>query len=192
MSVFGLFVIAGLLVGLCLGGKLTRLGDIQIPRFWFLMASFILSILPAYSRLGIFGTHKYLAFGVSLLSYGLLFYSLYPSLRLLGFKSIWLGSFLNLLVEAVNQGRMPVRLDGLSPERLPAETAKLASSLTHQVLGPDTKMAFLADNYRFNLPGFKPSVASVGDFVLGLGVAVFIIAVMLRGFPVPEVDANIS
>ena len=192
MSVFGLFVILGLLTGLFLRGKPARLGDIQIPRFWFLMASFALGILPTCPRLPIFLTHEYLVFGISLFSYGLLFYSLYPSLRLPGFKAIGLGSFLNFLVEVFNRGRMPVRLEGLPPELFLAQSEKLASSLTHQVLGPHTKIAFLADNYRLSLPGLKPSVASVGDFVLGLGIAVFIISVMTRGFPVPEVDANIS
>ncbi len=87
---------------------------------------------------------------------------------------------------------MPVRLEGLPHEILQAQSEKLASSLTHQALGPHTRVVFLADNYRFSLPGLKPCVASVGDFVLGLGVAIFIISVMLRGFPASEVDANIS
>ncbi len=189
---FAFVAVLAIAAGLCLGGKITRLGDVEIPRLMFLLASLACGSLLVFPFATSLRSIGYLPFLLTLVSYGLLFCFLWPSKRLPGFKFVGAGAFLNFLVEVFNQGRMPVSLAGLPEDVVSAELGKLAGSLTHQAIGPNTRLAFLADLYRFRLPGLRSSMFSVGDVVLGIGIAWFIIHVMVRAFPQTPVNGSID
>ncbi|MGI6643899.1 MAG: DUF5317 domain-containing protein [Bacillota bacterium] len=189
---FAFVAVLAIAVGACLGGKIARLGDVEIPRFRFLLASLVCGAVLALPVFQSAPADLNLPFLITLLSYGFLFYSLFPSLHLPGLKCVGVGALMNFLVETANRGRMPVSLAGFPEDVVSAELQKLAHSLTHQPIGPHTRLVFLADLYRFRLPGLRSSMFSLGDAVLGIGIAWFIISVMVRGFPQSSVDGSID
>ncbi len=187
-----LFMAAAIGLGLCLGGKIGRLGNVEIPRLPFLLASFSPKLLPVLPFLAEVDPAGHLPLLISAVSFCLFCYSVVPSLSMPGFKTMAAGTSLNFAVKMVNGGRMPVSLTGLTPEKLDGELQRLAACLTHRSMEPGTRVKFLGDLFKLSLPGLKTSVFSVGDVLLAIGAAWFIVRVMLGGFPCPPVDDSIN
>lgn len=104
-----------------------------------------------------------------MISYLLLLVAIFSNERNPGFLTAAAGITLNLVVIALNRG-MPVKGTGLDT----ASVARLASARDglHILLGPETKMPWLADVIRF--PGSFGGMFSIGDIVLGLGLFILI------------------
>ena len=82
------------------------------------------------------------------------------------------GAFSNEMVRAANGGHMPVEgyrrmLEGFG-----------AASDTYVAAGPGTNLAWLDD--RFQLPPPFPGIASIGDILIGIGLAWFVAALVAR------------
>ncbi|OPL15013.1 MAG: hypothetical protein AVO34_00410 [Firmicutes bacterium ML8_F2] len=88
-----------------------------------------------------------------------------------------LGILLNLLVITANEGRMPV-----NPSEMPLQKANELSSGTaspfHTVMDEDSWLAFLGDH--ISLPYSKNRLISIGDIILGAGIAIYIQHNMLK------------
>ncbi|MFO8192082.1 MAG: DUF5317 family protein [Bacillota bacterium] len=88
-----------------------------------------------------------------------------------------LGVLLNLLVITANEGRMPV-----DPTAMPPQTAVELNSGTaspfHVMMNEDTWLAFLGDHIL--LPYSKNRLVSIGDILLGAGIAIYIQHNMLK------------
>ena len=176
------FAAAALVLSVLLRGDPRRLGQVDFKRLPWILASFI--VRDASEEL--FKSSAPPLAGSLVLAfvcYGLLFYGLWPNLRLPGMRAVALGSLSNLVVILANQGRMPVSVANLGPVDRARELARLSVSINHQVLVPGTRLPFLADLYKWTFLQPKPLMFSVGDVLISLGVSWLMLWVSLRGSP---------
>jgi len=101
---------------------------------------------------------------------------LYLNRQLPGFPIILLGLALNVAVIVANGGQMPgdpvqLKIAGLLDDSLAHSDAGLWSPFT--LIDSSTLLPFLADVIYLPLPFRESTVASVGDFVIALGVVGF-------------------
>lgn len=185
------FVAIALVASLVLRGDPRRLGEIEFRRLGWILSSFVLRDAsemlfssapprPLHSEI--------LAFAC----YAMLFYGLYPNLRLPGIWLVAVGSALNFLVIVANQGRMPVSITPLGPPEQAREAVRLATSINHQLLGDGVRLRFLADLFKWSFLQPRPVMFSAGDVLIALGVSWLILRRSLPGFPPQANDARID
>ncbi|HHX28194.1 MAG: DUF5317 domain-containing protein [Bacillota bacterium] len=157
-------------LALVMGGDLRKIASLEIERLTWIAVSFALPLAaPLALRAGL--DVNVTAAIVTVLSYGMLFYGLAANMRLPGIAVIGLGSLANLVALAANSFRMPVRLDLFDPAMRAQEAARLAESLTHVPLDATTNLTFLSDVIPWRLFGGRPSMVSIGDILIALGIA---------------------
>ncbi|HHW26935.1 MAG TPA: DUF5317 domain-containing protein [Firmicutes bacterium] len=188
---FAVLLLGSVLIGLALGGEISRLGNIPVRGAFWIIGSYCVRYCAQFLSGKVEPTPA-LSVTVALLCYGTLLLGIRANYRLPGMKAVLAGTLMNLAVVIVNSGRMPVSLERLSPDAVLPEAARLSASLTHQALLPDMRLTFLADVFRWSMPFGKVSVFSVGDVVLAVGAAILVITVMLRGFPPARDDGRIG
>ena len=164
-------VAAGLVAGRLLGGRLAGLGDVRFRLWPFAILALAVQVvvfspladaLPAAAARAIYvGSTAAVALVVL------------ANLRLTGLPLIAAGAALNLAAIVANGGAMPaspaaLAMAGMSPDR------------TNSVVVDRPTLEPLTDI--FALPAWVPlaNVFSVGDILIGLGVAVAIAAAMRR------------
>jgi hypothetical protein len=167
-------VLIGLAIGLALGGRLLAIGDIRI-RWWPLILVGFLAQVALFSEqvasvIGDAGPPLYV---VSTLMVGV---AVVRNLALPGMPLIVLGAVCNMTAILANGGYMPSTAEAL------AAIGKGPSSVySNSSLVADPAVSWLID--RFVLPTWLPfhNVFSIGDVILGIGVAWLIVATMVRG-----------
>ena len=182
------FAVAGLVIGLLRGGRVSRLGKLRLRGTWLIFLALVIQalIFPWGDR-------------DPLINVGVQYLHVISYLPLLGFvylnRRYWeiilmgVGIVLNLLVIVSNGGYMPASPFALEQ----AGDGGLARYLReHRVSGnvvlmsDDTRLNFLGD-VLFLPPVFPfASAFSIGDFLLGLGIAAFLAS---RTVPTPRRDA---
>lgn len=185
------FVAAALVASVLLRGDPRRLGQLDFKRLPWLLASFLLRDLSEElfrSQPPTLAASMLLAFAC----YALLFYGLYPNIRLPGVWAVGAGSALNFLVIVANQGRMPVSVAPLTPAEQVREMARLATSINHQLLVESARVPFLADLFRWSFLQRRPVMFSAGDALIDLGVSWLMLRWSLRGFPASGNDGRID
>jgi hypothetical protein len=103
------------------------------------------------------------------------------NIRIAGIPCVALGSVSNLAAILANAGRMPVDGALLTRARGTAAEAAVASghSATNSVIATgQTRLSWLTDRFLLPPPFPFPTVFSVGDLLIGLGVAWLIAAGM--------------
>ena len=167
-------VLIGLLVGVLAGGRLLAIGDIRI-RWWPLIVIGFLTQVALFSDqvaavIGAAGPPLYVG---STLMVGA---AVLRNLSLPGMPLIVAGAVCNMAAILANGGFMPSTQEALAAIGKGAPSVYSNSSLVDQPALP-----WLID--RFVLPEWLPfaNVFSVGDVLLGIGVAWLIVATMLRG-----------
>jgi hypothetical protein len=170
-------VLLAVLLGLALGGSLSRLGDLRLRGTWFLFAAvglqvgaFPFGFLP-WSTGWTTGTVLWLA------SYALLTAGALLNLRIRGVPLLAAGIGANLVAILGNGGAMPV---------LPsAMHAAGRTELVHanSTAASDPSLAWLVD--RFAAPEWVPlaNVFSVGDVAIALGAIVVVLTAMGVALP---------
>jgi Family of unknown function (DUF5317) len=170
-------VLLAVLVGLALGGSLSRLGDLRLRGTWLLFAAvglqvgaFPFGFLP-WSTGRTTGTVLWLA------SYALLTAGAFLNLRIRGVPLLAAGIGANLVAILANGGTMPV---------LPsAMHAAGRTELVHanSTAASDPSLAWLVD--RFAAPDWVPlaNVFSVGDLAIALGAIVVVLTAMGVALP---------
>jgi hypothetical protein len=133
---------------------------------------------PALPGLPLLGGLSY----ITSLTFALLF--LLANRRQPGFTAILLGLGLNYVVIFLNGGQMPgdptqVERAGLMASFLKTRDSGIWSPFT--LIDERTLLAFLADVIYLPLPFRQPTVASIGDFVIALGVIGFFNPLPRRG-----------
>jgi hypothetical protein len=173
-------LVAGLLAGLATGGRLSALVDLHI-RWWpiavgGLVFQLLLFSPPAAATVGDAGPPLYV------LSTAVVLIALIVNLRLPGFWLIALGAVLNLTAIVANGGFMPA-----SPEALAAlhgVSAVPTDAYSNSVVaGPSTNLALLGDIFVLPRPLPLANVFSIGDVLIGLGGALFVVQTMRRSGP---------
>lgn len=173
-------IVAGLLVGISLGGDIRTLSEIKL-RWWPLaLVGLGLQLVPVPSMSGQLD-HR-LAVGLLIASYVVLLAFVAMNIRLPGFPVIAAGFALNLFVISVNGG-MPVTDHALRRaygSSYPAEVATLREhgGAKHHLARDDDVLVSLADVIPVGTPLHQ--VLSVGDIVFMTGVF-WVIAAATRG-----------
>lgn len=168
----------GILAGYLLGGRLERLNDLRFR--WAglaiagLLAQVVLFAEPVAVAVGDLGPLVYAA------STGAVFVAVLRNVRIPGMVLVALGAGSNLLAIVANGGVMPA-----SPEAVGAIDPLATAGFSNSVVMADPALRPLTDI--FALPAWLPlaNVFSVGDVLLGLGIAV-VIALGMRRAPDPD------
>ncbi|HUG47824.1 MAG TPA: DUF5317 domain-containing protein [Candidatus Limnocylindria bacterium] len=175
-------VAAGLLIGLLLGGRVGALGAARF-RWWpvalgGLVFQLFLFMPPLADIVGAVGPALYVG------STAIVLLALLLNLGQPGFRLIALGALLNFAVISLNGGQMPA-----SPEAFAALTGLAAVPVDHftnsQLIGPGTVLPWLGDIFLLPRPLPLANVFSVGDVLIGLGGAIFVVRCMRRPLAVP-------
>jgi hypothetical protein len=177
--VFILYAIpVGLIAGFLLGGRLERLGDLRFRWAWLAIAGLLAQIVlfsPAVaSVVGEAGPTLYV---VSTLA---VFVALLRNWRIPGLAIVAIGAACNLLAIAANGGIMPA-----APDAVAALGRAASEGFSNSVVIADPALRPLTDI--FALPSWMPAanVFSIGDVLIGVGVAV-VIALGMRGGAAPD------
>ena len=163
-----IFAVLGLLLGLVTGGSVRglsryQLNGILLPIIALIVKSVASALLAPQTG----------AIAVCLLQYALLFgFILLNARRPIWPLIVFLGSFLNMLVIALNGGCMPVSatLLGGAGERFTQLTQ--GRIYAYCLLDGTSKLPFLGDIIRVGPAGLPIGFASAGDILLGVGVAI--------------------
>ena len=160
----------GLVIGLLVGGRLERLADVR-----FRLAR--LAILALVIQLVLFspladGLARDLGRAIYVASTALVAVVVLANVRLTGVSVIVLGAASNLAAILANGGSMPASPTALAALGLGVGGNTNSIAVDHPVLEPLTDV--------FALPAWLPlaNVFSVGDVLIGLGVAIAVAAAM--------------
>jgi hypothetical protein len=171
------FIAAGVVLGVALGGRVSALGEVRI-RWWpVALAGLGFQVLlfgpPVAEMVGHAGPPLYVASSLAVMA------ALLRNLRQPGFALIAVGAALNLAVIAANGGQMPA-----SPEAWALLTGVAQVPVEHfsnsVLISPNTQLAFLGDLFVLPKPIPFANVFSIGDVVIGLGGAMFVVRTMRR------------
>lgn len=166
----------GIAAGYVLGGRLERLGDVRFAWGWLaiggLFAQVILFSGPVSDTIGDLGPVLYVASTAAVLI------AVLRNWRIPGLVLVAVGAASNLAAIAANGGVMPA-----SPEAAAALEAQAGPGFSNSVVMTDPALRPLTDI--FVLSGWVPfaNVFSVGDVLIGAGVAVVIALGMRRRDP---------
>jgi hypothetical protein len=164
----------GLALGRLLGGRLAALESVRLRWAPLAIAGLLIQLIlfsgPVTERIGQAGTPLYLGSTLMVLA------ALLRNLRLAGLALVALGAVSNLAAIVANGGSMPASADAL------ASLGKtIGAEYSNSVLVADPALAPLTDV--FAMPGWMPlaNVFSIGDVLIGLGIAIAISVAMRRG-----------
>ena len=176
-------VIVALIAGKLLGGRASRIGQIQARWWWLAPVALCIQIAVIY---GFPGLNDDLFAGIIIATYGALVVIAAANHTLPGARIMALGIFLNLLVMVANGGLMPIspeiiqRAGRFEPwkvgDGLPG--TRLTQSKDVLRLPEDTRLEFLADRYWTGLPGRLGIIFSIGDVILLGGMCFLIVRTM--------------
>jgi Family of unknown function (DUF5317) len=172
-------VLLGLVVGVAAGGRPAglatlrfRFGALAVVGFCAQLAIFS---APVSDRIGDLGPPLYV------LSTGLVFVVLLANLRIAGLPVVAVGAACNLTAIVANGGYMPASLAALTAAgKVPPGGYSNSAVLAHPVLAPLTDILALPPAVPF------ANVFSVGDVLIGAGIALAVIVAMRQ--PGPGLD----
>ncbi len=170
----------GVLVGLLLGGQVGRLGDLRlrwVPLILLGLAVQAAMYTEAASRIvGSIGPALYIA------STAVVFVAVLRNVRVPGVAVIAVGAGCNLAAIVANGGWMPADASAL------ASVGGLDAGYTNSIVVTDPPLRLLTD--LFALPAWLPfaNVFSVGDVLIGIGLATTIALAMRVLAPASELD----
>jgi Family of unknown function (DUF5317) len=167
-------IVVGLAVGFLVGGRLSGLATIEFR--WAplallgLVVQLALFSAPISDRVGDLGPWIYIGSTLLVLIVVL------RNLRVTGLPIVALGAASNLVAIVSNGGYMPI-----SPSAAAAAGRDVATTYSNSAIVENPVLAPLTDI--FGMPLWMPfhNVFSIGDVLIGIGVAVAIIAAMRRG-----------
>jgi hypothetical protein len=166
----------GVIVGKLMGGSLTGLGQIRIR--WAalaitgLLVQVVLFFGPVAERVGALGAPIYVG------STALVLVVVIRNLAIPGLMLVAAGALSNLVAISANGGQMPA-----SPDAMAFLGKTVNAGYSNSAVVETPVLAPLTDVLA--LPPFLPfaNVFSVGDVLIGVGVAAVIVTAMRRGAP---------
>lgn len=164
-------VVAGIVAGYVLGGRLGRLAGLRIRWTWLAFAGLLVQVVlfsPIGGRLaGDLGPAVYVGSTVAVLAVVL------ANLRIPGLALVALGSASNLAAILANGGYMPA-----DPDALASLGESVDDAYSNSAIVADPVLRPLTDI--FAMPAWLPfaNVFSIGDVLIGLGIAVAIAMAM--------------
>ena len=169
-------VLVGLVVGVLVGGRLAGLATLQFRWAWLAIGGFLAQIVlfsaPVTDRVGDAGPPLYV------LSTGAVLVAVIRNIAVPGLPLVVLGAASNLAAIVTNGGYMPASTSAMAAAgRVQATSYSNSAFIEAPVLAPLTDV--------FALPQWLPfhNVFSVGDVLIGVGVAMAIVVAMRAGRP---------
>jgi hypothetical protein len=163
----------GLLLGLLGGGNLSNLARLKFRWPLFIVGAVLLRYVVIFSPLNRVEGAQY----VYALSLGLIvLWTVWHLRRLPGVWLVTLGGLLNLIVVLANGGRMPVD-PGLAQRQLGGILVQHGHVGQYTLMGPDTHLNWLGDWLSL---GLLPEAYSLGDLLIGMGIALVILISLHR------------
>ena len=173
-------------VALLRGGRFTSL--VRMPLRWGVLAvaAFVIQALfiyqtPSRRVIGVWGWEELLFVG----SHLLLLVVVWANRQLAGVKWIGLGLLLNLVVMVANGGWMPITPEAIvkvgHTSLVPSLVSgtRVYSSKNIVLSSQETRLWFLSDVFVLSRPFPVPSVFSIGDVFVALGVFLLLQGAML-------------
>ena len=163
----------GIVAGFLLGGRLDRLSDRRLRWAWLAVAGLVAQLLlfadPIATSVGDLGAPIYV------LSTAAVLVAVVRNWRIPGMWLVAVGAASNLLAIVANGGVMPA-----SPEAVSALEPVGGEGFSNSVVIADPALRPLTDI--FALPPWLPfaNVFSIGDVLIGVGIAVVIALAMRR------------
>ena len=174
-------ILIGLVLGLLVGGRLVGLAAIQLRWSWVMLGGLLVQVVlfsePVSARIGSLGPPIYVA------STAAVIVAVLANRAVTGMPIVALGAASNLAAIVVNGGYMPA-----DPGAVGALGGGHPTAYSNSAIIADPALAPLTDI--FALPTWVPfaNVFSIGDVVIGIGVAVVIVAAMRRGNRTPAAN----
>ncbi len=172
-------IVIGLVLGLLIGGRPAGLAAIRFRWGWLAVLGFAIQVVlfsgPVSAQVGALGVPIYVG------STGLVLAALLRNIAVPGLWIVALGAGANMAAIASNGGYMPADPGALAAlGRVPETVYSNSSVVAHPALQPLTDI--------FAIPPGIPlaNVFSVGDVLIGLGVAVAIMVAMKRAPGEPD------
>ena len=168
-------VLIGLVIGLVAGGRPAGLADLHLRWSGVILAGLVIQVAlfsePVSARIGALGPPIYVA------STAMVIVAIVANRAIAGMLVVAAGAVSNLAAIVANGGYMPAGADAMAALGTPHPTTYSNSTFV-----PDPALAPLTDI--FALPGWVPfaNVFSIGDVVIGIGIAL-VIGVAMRSRP---------
>jgi hypothetical protein len=169
-------VIIGVVAGLASGGKLSALAEVRFRLWPVALAGLFFQVVlfapPIADRVGVFGPSLYV------LSTVLVLMALVVNLRQPGIALVIVGAMLNFVAIIANGGQMPA-----SPEAIAALTGSAGitfEGFSNSVPMLNPVLPFLGDIFVLPRPFPFANIFSIGDLLIGVGGAWFVIRIMHR------------
>jgi hypothetical protein len=175
--VLALGALAGLLVGLLLGGRPGRLADLPLRSLPLFGAAIGLQFLAYPPRSMPWHPGDRTATGMWLASYGIVIVVALRNLHIRGFKLATLGMLSNLIAVSANGGHMPALRSAM------VDAGVHFGVRANSVAASSPNVPWLID--RWGAPAWVPmaNVYSVGDLLLAAGAIVIVAAGMGARLP---------
>ncbi|MCI3923701.1 DUF5317 domain-containing protein [Paenibacillus sp. TRM 82003] len=183
-------IVIGLVVGLIRGGffgALRGLSQLKLVAGWVFPVLLLFQFVYFYFQGGNETLAQYTGLSIMIVYVvGLFFLAL--NRKQPGFKTIFVGVFLNFLVMALNGGLMPVSLEASALIGQQYVDALLDNEVVykHAKLLEETRLPFLGDIIPLVAPYPRQMVISIGDIVMNIGIFVFLQHVMKPAKPLEE------
>jgi Family of unknown function (DUF5317) len=164
-------VLIGLVLGLLVGGRPAGLADLQLRWSWIIVGGLLVQVVlfsePVSERIGALGPPIYVASTAAVIA------AVVANRAITGMLVVAAGAASNLLAIIANGGYMPVSAGAAA-----VLGAHEPSAYSNSMQLPDPFLAPLTDI--FALPPSVPfaNVFSVGDVLIGLGIAIVIVSAM--------------
>ncbi len=165
-------VLAALVLGIALGGRLASLARLRLRATWLFFAAIALQLVAFPFAFFPWKTDEGVASSLWLASYSLLIAAAVLNRRIVGVPVVALGMGLNVVAVIANGGTMPVL-----PEAMHGAGGS-HTTLHNSTATPDPSLPWLVD--RWAAPDWIPlaNVFSVGDVVIAMGAVVIVLAGM--------------
>lgn len=169
-------------VGKLRGGSFTNMKDANLEKWYFFVSGFFVEFSAVFIAEKGFEFFRDNVLLVHLLSYTLLFIGYYFNRNTLGFKVIFVGTFLNFLVIMANGGRMPVSGESMISIGLIDNMIAIRDGhvITHALMGSETVFRYLGDIFVLPKPYPRPKIFSIGDAIMAVGVFLYIQEIMIK------------
>jgi hypothetical protein len=175
-------VVAAVVLGLVLGGRLGALAEIELRSTWLFFAAIGLQLVAFPVEAAPWRTSETLARVLWVMSYGLLVVAAGLNRRVTGVPIVAVGMTLNLVAILANRGTMPVRFAAMH------DAGRADAVQANSTAMSDPSMPWLVD--RWAAPDWIPlaNVFSVGDVIIAVGAVVIVLAGM--GVRIPRMPAR--
>lgn len=173
-------IVIAIIFGKITGGKFTRLAYLDFKRIWIFILA--IAIQTGIVLFGISGNELVLQYinELNILSYILLAIGFVINYKHRMFLILLLGMLTNVFVMFFNNWKMPISIDGLNLTGYTelAEIIQSGNLAFYTVLDSTTKFGYLGKIITVPPPYFFPTILSIGDIFISLGLFLFILDTM--------------